>query len=180
VTLTGLLHSLLSSRSPCKAQMADPDSQLIDPATLSNPSVPVPPGSQVPSVAAQVSRIVAELEALVSSLKQGQLVLMEQLHNSTLLQEQILGRDLQQRQTLSSRPTIAAGEAAALFSRMLPLRQDDTHPKDSNIQVSVTLLENGTNFANLEGQLISTVQARNCQPALDLGHHHNILSILSS
>jgi hypothetical protein len=49
------------------------------------------------------------------------------------------------------------------------LGQDDTHPKNSNIQVSVTLLENGTNFANWEGQLISAVQARNCQPALDPG-----------
>jgi hypothetical protein len=112
---------------------------------------------------------VAELEAEVSSLKQGQLVLMEQLQSSNLLLEQILGRDLQQRQTLSSRPTIAAGEAAALFSRMLPLGQDETHPKNSNILVSVTLLENSKNFANWEGQLISAVQARNCQPALDPG-----------
>jgi hypothetical protein len=82
---------------------------------------------------------------------------MEQLQNSNLLLEQILGRDLQQRQSFSNRPTMAASEAATLFSRMLPLRQDETNPKNSNIQVSVTLLENGTNSANWEGQLISAV-----------------------
>jgi hypothetical protein len=82
---------------------------------------------------------------------------MEQLHTSNRLLQQVLGRDLQQRQSLSSRPTIAAEEAAALFSRMLPLGQDETQPRNSNIQVSVTLVENGTNFANWEGQLISAV-----------------------
>jgi hypothetical protein len=136
--------------------MEDPNSQLVDPASQSNPSMPVPPGPHFPLLdpqqAMQVSRIVslsvAELEEEVSSLKQGQLELMEQLRNSNLLLQQVLGRDLQQRQSLSSRPTIAAEEAAALFSRMLPLGQDETHSKNSNIQVSVTLLENGTNFAN--------------------------------
>jgi hypothetical protein len=33
----------------------------------------------------------------------------------------------------------------------------------------VTLKENETNFADWEGQLISVLQARNCQPALDPG-----------
>jgi hypothetical protein len=139
--------------------MEDPNSQLVNPTSQSAPSVPVPPGPQFPLLdpqqARQISRIVslslAELEEEVSSLKQSQLELMEQLRNSNLLLQQVLGRDLQQRQSLSSRPTIAVDEAAALFSRMLPLGQDETHPKNSNIQVSVTLLENGTNFANWEG-----------------------------
>jgi hypothetical protein len=139
--------------------MEDPNSQLVDPASQSNPSMPNPQDPQFPSLdpqqAMQVSRIVslavAELEEEVSSLKQGQLALMEQLRNSNLLLHQVLGRDLQQRQSLSSRRTIAAEEAAALFSRMLPLGQDDTHPKNSNIQVSVTFVGKWDKFCQLGG-----------------------------
>jgi hypothetical protein len=69
------------------------------------PSLPAHPGPQVPLLApqqaAQVSRIVsrtmADLEAEVSSLKQGQLLLMELMQKSNLLLVQLLGRDLQQR-----------------------------------------------------------------------------------
>jgi hypothetical protein len=52
---------------------------------------------------------------------------------------------------------------------MLPLGKDDTQPRTSNIQVGVTLKENGMIYRDWEGLLISAVQARNCKPALNPG-----------
>jgi hypothetical protein len=116
-----------------------------------------------------------DLEEELAKVRADQRVLVQQLQGMQQLLQQLIDRDVEhsqalgQRQSLAAKPQISQVDSEALFQRMLPLGEDDTHPRNSNIQVGVTLKENGVNFRDSEGQLISAVQARNCQPALDPG-----------
>jgi hypothetical protein len=101
----------------------------------------------IPAVTVKV-----DVEGELAKVRADQQLLVQLLQGMQLLLQQLVSREvehsrsLSQRQSLAAKPQISQVDSEALFQRMLPLGEDDTHPRNSNIQVGVTLKENGVNF----------------------------------
>jgi hypothetical protein len=139
-----------------------------------------PPSTQLPLVpdlvtapSSPAGTVLVDLEEELAKVREDQQLLVQQLQGMQQLLQQLVSRDAEQSQSLGqqksmpAKPQISQVDSEALFQRMLSLGVDDTLPRNSNIQVGVTLKENGVNFRDWEGQLISAIQARNCQPAVN-------------